>query len=85
MLCISDLSDPNSIKEMGDIIQEDKKNGAVKFSNGDWYYSANIFPSSCKNELIRILTERQKLKRIYDDSIKEIYELRNKISRGEIK
>ena len=85
MLVLSDASDPNSIQELGAIVAEDKKNHAVKFSNGDWYYNADIFPSSCKDELIRITTERQRLKRIYDDSIKELYELRNKISRSEIK
>lgn len=85
MLVMSDASDPNSLQELGDVIAEDKKNHAVKFSNGDWYYNANIFPSSCKDELVRILTERKRLKQIYDDSIKDLYELRNKITRGEVK
>jgi hypothetical protein len=49
----------------------------------DCIYAAYCWPARVKDELITILTERERLQRAADDSMKLVYELRNAISRGE--
>lgn len=43
------------------------------------FYTAYLWPTSCKEELLAILTERAKLKKQLDDSMSLIYQLRNKL------
>jgi hypothetical protein len=43
-----------------------------------------IWPIAAKDELEKILLERRRLLTAYDDSMKLIYELRNRVVRGEI-
>jgi hypothetical protein len=49
----------------------------------DCIYQAYTYPAEYKDELIAILTERQKLRKAYDDSLKLLFELRNKVTRGD--
>jgi hypothetical protein len=49
----------------------------------DSVHSAYVFPARVEADLIEILTERRRLKKAYDDSMKLIYELSNAIVRGE--
>ena len=48
------------------------------------YYKAFCWPASAREELIKILETRAELKKAFDDSMKLVYELKNKISRGEL-
>ena len=50
----------------------------------DCIYAAFCWPERVKDEYLRILMERKRLKKEYDDSMKLIYELRNRLVRGEI-
>ena len=50
----------------------------------DSVHSAYVFPARVESQLVAIATERQRLKKAYDDSMKLIYELRNAITRGEV-
>ena len=43
------------------------------------FYTAYLWPASCKEELLTILTERAKLRKAFDDSMSLIYQLRNKL------
>ena len=43
------------------------------------FYTAFLWPTSCKEELLTILTERAKLRKALDDSMSLIYQLRNKL------
>ena len=47
----------------------------------DCIYQCYTWPAEYKDELIAALTERERLKKTYDDSIKLLLELRNKITR----
>lgn len=51
----------------------------------DWYYTANVFPASAAQEIHAVQMQRAKLKQALDDSMKLVYELANKRSRGEFK
>jgi hypothetical protein len=58
--------------------------GKIKTSTGTQVYNlAFVFPARVKAELIKILIQRAKLKREFDDSMSLIYHLINAISRGE--
>lgn len=41
------------------------------------FYTAFLWPISCKEELLTILTERARLKKQFDDSMSLVYQLRN--------
>jgi hypothetical protein len=49
----------------------------------DCIYEAYCWPARVKTELVAILTERQRLQKVADDSMKLIYQLRNAIGREE--
>lgn len=49
----------------------------------DCIYLSYCWPASVKEELLGILTQRQMLKKQFDDSMSLIYQLRNAVSRGE--
>lgn len=51
----------------------------------DCLYAVFAWPIAVKEELLEILGRRARLKKEYDDSMSLIYELRNKIVRGEVK
>lgn len=44
-----------------------------------------VWPIEAKDELFEIIRKRVELRKAYDDSMSLIYNLRNKIARGEIK
>lgn len=76
------MEDPTSIRRgtvvrTGEFIQYGPK-------AEDSVHSAYVFPARAEARLIEILTERQRLKKAYDDSMKLVYELANAITRGEI-
>ena len=50
----------------------------------DCLYSAYAWPARAEVELLAILTERQRLKKAYDDSMSLVYQLSNKIARKEL-
>lgn len=50
----------------------------------DCIYVAYTWPITAKQQLIAILIERRMLKKAFDDSIQLLYQLRNKVSRGEL-
>lgn len=51
----------------------------------DCISQAYCFPASASHDLIDIMNKREELKKAFDDSMKLVYELRNKVSRGEYK
>jgi hypothetical protein len=51
----------------------------------DCISTAYVWPVSAKSKLIAVRAKRAELKAAYDDSAKLIYELRNKIAKGEYK
>ena len=50
----------------------------------DCIYQAFTWPSRVKVELLAIMSERQRLKSDYDNSMAMVYQLQNKIARGDI-
>lgn len=48
------------------------------------YYTAFLWPIAVREELAKIIRVRAELKKKYDDSMGLIYELKNKIVRGEV-
>lgn len=78
---VSNTDDPNSLTP--NMTVESDIQGYVKLSNGEMYYSAFVFPARVRAEVLSILNERAALKRKYDESMKLIYDLRHRISRGE--
>lgn len=52
-------------------------------TDGERYATAFMFPWSARVELTRIISHRAELKKQFEDSIGEIFKLRNRISRGE--
>lgn len=53
--------------------------------NDDWFHVAHVFPVSAEQDIHKIQVERMKLKQAFDDSMKLVYQLVNKRSRGEYK
>ena len=49
----------------------------------DCLYQAYAWPARVEAELVAVLTERRRLRKAYDDSMGLIYQLRNRIERGE--
>jgi hypothetical protein len=49
----------------------------------DCIYSTYVWPVAAKDDLIAVLTERRRLKKAFDDSMTLIYQLKNRVSRGE--
>ena len=49
----------------------------------DCLYSAFVWPARVEEELVAVLTERWKLRRAYDASMGLVYQLQNRITRGE--
>jgi len=49
-----------------------------------WVYTTYLWPIRVEAELVAVLTERQRLKKAYDDSMALVYELSNRIARGDL-
>lgn len=84
MLVTTDLDDPHAILRL-DKVGEQKQSGEVyfKMSNGEYYHQAYCWPIAWEQEVITLITERARLKKAYDDSMKLVYELKNKIKRND--
>ena len=79
---VGDLDDPAKLKEY--TISSVGKDTVTCGSPELVFYTAFVWPARVKDELVRIINERRKLKKAYDDSMGMIYELRNKIARSEV-
>jgi hypothetical protein len=80
----NNLDDPSTLKE-GTVSSTRKEGGSeLVMIDGEIYYSDFMWPARVKEDLLAILVKRQVLKKAYDDSMKLIYQLSNKISRGEL-
>jgi len=53
-------------------------------SRENTFYTAFVWPERVKSQLLAVLRERKRLKHVFDESIKSIYELRNQLARKEI-
>jgi len=51
----------------------------------DCIFTSWCWPLSAQDDLKAVVTERQRLKKAFDDSMKLVYELRNRVARGEFK
>lgn len=81
---VDDLTDASSI-HIEDFLQD---NGEfVRSTRGKHCtYSVDFcWPIEAHEELVRVITERQRLQKIADDSMKLVYDLNNRIARGELK
>lgn len=80
------LEDPSTIKE-GTVTRYSVPNGLVWIDNHhlaeDCIYTAYCWPARVKNELTAIVTETARLKKELADRMGLIYQLRNRITRGE--
>jgi len=75
-----DLADPQS-KSVATVI---KSNRDTTDTDKGTFFTAYLFPASVELELDNIIIHRAKLKKTFDDSMSLIYQLNNKISRGEV-
>jgi hypothetical protein len=85
-----DIDDPSAISE-GTVTKITKATSVEalfwidnQHKPEDCIYQSITYPIAAKEELVSILQERAKLKKAYNDSLKLLFELRNKIVRGEI-
>lgn len=78
MLFVDNFDNPESIEEIDVFTRDD-------FYWDNRYSVAHVFPLSAKAEVLAICVERNRLRKEYDDSVSLIFELRNKVSRGEYK
>lgn len=85
VLHVGDFDDPKSVHQ----VHVTSKTADGMFWKGkksaEYYGASNVFPVSAFHAVIEMCTERQRLKKAYDDSSKLIYELRNAVARGEYK
>lgn len=85
VLVVMDLCDVNSVIE-GKILTINNKDfsSAVIQHNGMQepchHYLANVWPVSCKEDLLHVIATRHMLKEAYDDSISLVMQLRNQLN-----
>lgn len=83
-LVVDSLDNPSSIqrhelaRETGDTLVSTKGKDFQFLKDFCW-------PVEAEDELRSILTERARLKKAFDDSMSLVYQLSNKIARGEVK
>lgn len=82
ILTVSSLDDPTSITER--TVTKVGKDTVQCGSSEYTFYSTFCWPARVKDRLTEICTERARLKKIYDDSMRLVYQLANEISRGEV-
>jgi hypothetical protein len=85
-LVMEDDSNPNALREYS---YDSLATGGVLVGSRPGFDKQLImieycWPVQVKEELVAILTERRRLKQAYDKSMGLIYELTNKIQRGEV-
>ena len=80
------VESPDSIRE--GVVTKYKPQTELVWVNGDHQpedciYVGYTWPASAKEQLHAILTERARLKKQFDDSMSLVYQLRNRITRGQ--
>lgn len=68
----------------GKVVKDRPERDEIRVDD-EWYYRAFVFPVSAEQEIHAVQMQRAKLKQALDDSMKLVYELANKRSRGEFK
>ena len=77
--------DPTSVSEYKlDGVRDDCYLGSNDKYKDQMMYKDYCWPVQVRDELISVLTERNKLMKAYNESMGLIYELNNKIARGEV-
>ncbi len=91
IIYVQDFTNPSSIKE-GTVtkIREIKNSLDLCWIDNhhkseDCIYQHICFPIAAKADVVAAVSERNRLRAAYDDSIKLIYEINNKLARGEYK
>ncbi len=79
-----DLDDPNTMFVRQLDVKRNIQGNYCRDTSGNVFYKAACWPIQCEAELRTILIERARLKDVYDQSMGLIYQLANKIHRGEI-
>ena len=84
-LVVGDMADPASITEY----KLDGVDPGVYRCSSESYTNQRVIAEYCwpveaREELVTILTERQRLQKALDDSMGLVYQLGNKIARGEL-
>lgn len=85
ILMAGDMDDPKSIRKLK-VIGIGKPEGGmttIQTTQGI-YFSAFCWPVRVEAELRQILEQRATLKKALDDSMKLVYDLSNRITRGEV-
>lgn len=79
VLLARDLDDPTSIveKTVTKVGSDTVQCGSAE----ETYFKAFLWPVKYRDELVAVVTERQRLKKAHTDSMKLVFELKNKISR----
>lgn len=83
VIVCTDFENTSSIRT-GILISQNELTSDIKFDNEvvACFYNYAIYPIKYFDELVEVVTYRQQLKKTFDDSIKLVYKLRNKISTG---
>lgn len=85
IIVVTDYSDPDSTKEyVVKKFTKGKPGEDTVSTDAGIFYAAFCWPIEAKEELMKVIKERHRLKKAYDDSMDLVYELKNKIARGEI-
>ncbi len=82
LLC-SDTTDTRSIREvtyLQEINKDISRIRVVEMGYNVEVYNFKLFPLEYKEELYFVVEERARLKKLYDESIALVYQLRNKIT-----
>lgn len=85
-LSVDDLDSPDSIREH--VLETKRKGISDEFfmvaGTQEGYHRNFCWPVGVRTELTEVLTKRAALKKAYDDGMSLIYQLSNKIARGEL-
>lgn len=92
-LVVGDYEDPSAIRELTFVnvtkdffVGQDERTAIEDPRNPNQKFMREFcWPPQAREELEEILRERQKLRKQLDDSMGLVYQLNNKIARGDIK
>ena len=82
ILVVGDTADPNTIREFE--VVADRGEYITCKGEGMIFHASYCFPKRVEPTLRAVVGARQELRRLYADSIKGVYDLRNAIARGEL-
>lgn len=83
VIVVHDWDDVSSNRR-GKVVKYRPQKDEIRIDN-DWFHLAYVFPISAEQDIHKVQMERSRLKQVYNDSMKMVYELTNKRSRGEYK